>query len=101
LTHSVFGQVTTVRKFTNGDIEVDFYHDDEITTYRYSSDPSRLGNFPKELTETLVSTLSTDTCIEIFFGDDGNPTYVELEECDDEDDLEDDEELEDDSNLED
>jgi hypothetical protein len=78
-----------VRKFANGDIEVDFYHDDEITTYRYSSDPNRLGNFPKELTETLISTLSTDTCIEIFFEDDGNPKYVELEEC--EDDLDDDE----------
>ena len=101
MTHSVFGQVTTVRKFVNGDIEVDFYHDDEITTYRHSSDPSRLGNFPKELTETLASTLSTDTCIEIFFGDDGNPTYVELEECDDEDDLEDDEEFDENSNLED
>jgi len=100
LAHSIFGQVNTVRKFVNGDIEVDFYHDDEITTYRYSSDPSRLGNFPKELTETLVSTLATDTCIEIFFGDDGNPTYVELEECDD-DDLEDDEEFDEDSNLED
>jgi hypothetical protein len=101
LAHSIFGQVNTVRKFVNGDIEVDFYHDDEITTYRYSSDPSRLGNFPKELVETLISTLSTDTCIEIFFGDDGNPTYVELEECDDEDDLEDDEEFDEDSNLED
>ena len=101
MAHSIFGQVNTVRKFVNGDIEVDFYHDDEITTYRYSSDPSRLGNFPKELTETLVSTLATDTCIEIFFGDDGNPTYVELEECDDEDDLEDDEEFDEDSNLED
>ena len=101
MTHSIFGQVITVRKFANGDIEVDFYHDDEITTYRHSSDPSRLGNFPKELTETLASTLSTDTCIEIFFGDDGNPTYVELEECDDEDDLEDDEEFDENSNLED
>lgn len=100
MAHSIFGQVTTVRKFVNGDIEIDFYHDDEITTYRYSSDPSRLGNFPKELVETLVSTLSTDTCIEIFFGDDGNPTYVELEECDDEDDLEDDEDYDEDSNLE-
>lgn len=96
MTHSIFGQVITVRKFANGDIEVDFYHDDEITTYRHSSDPSRLGNFPKELTETLASTLSTDTCIEIFFGDDGNPRYIELEECDDEDDLDDDE-LDDDS----
>ncbi|MFB5626150.1 MAG: hypothetical protein ACE5RQ_05200 [Nitrosopumilus sp.] len=101
MTHSIFGQVITVRKFANGDIEVDFYHDDEITTYRHSSDPSRLGNFPKELTETLASTLATDTCIEIFFGDDGNPTYIELEECDDEDDLEDDEEFDEDSNLED
>ena len=89
MVYSIFGQVTTVRKFVNGDIEVDFYHDDEITTYRYSSDPNRLGNFPKELTETLISTLSTDTCIEIFFEDDGNPTYVELEECGD--DLDDDE----------
>jgi len=98
LSESVFGQVTTVRKFATGDIEVDFYHEDELTTYRYSSDPSRLGNFPKELIETLVSTLATDICIEIFFGDDGNPTHVELEECDDEeDDLEEDEELDDDS----
>jgi len=97
LSESVFGQVTTVRKFTSGDIEVDFYHEDELTTYRYSSDPSRLGNFPKELIEILVSTLATDICIEIFFGDDGNPTHVELEECDDEDDLEEDEEFDDDS----
>lgn len=101
MSKSIFGQVTTVRKFTTGDIEVDFYHEDELTTYRYSSDPSRLGNFPKELIEILVSTLATDICIEIFFGDDGNPTYVELEECDDEeDDLEEDEEFDDDSDSE-
>ncbi len=97
MSKSIFGQVTTVRKFATGDIEVDFYHEDELTTYRYSSDPSRLGNFPKELIEIMVSTLATDICIEIFFGDDGNPTYVELEECDDEeDDLEEDEEFDDD-----
>ena len=96
MTHSIFGQVTTVRKFAHGDIEFDFYHEDEITTYRYSSDPSRLGNFPKELVEILVSTLTTNVCVEIFFGDDGNPTHVELEECDDEEeDLE--EESDDDS----
>jgi len=100
LAQSVFGQVITVRKFANGDIEVDFYHEDELTTYRYSSDPNRLGNFPKELIKILVSTLSTDICVEIFFGDDGNPTYVELEECDDEDDLEEDEEFNDDSDSE-
>jgi hypothetical protein len=94
LPHSIFGQVTTVRKFTHGDIEFDFYHEDEITTYRYSSDPNRLGNFSKELIEILISTLATDVCVEIFFGDDGNPTHVELEECDDEEDLE--EELDDD-----
>ena len=99
MSHSIFGQVTAVRKFTHGDIEVDFYHEDEITTYRYSSDPSRLGNFPKELVEILVSTLATNVCVEIFFGDDGNPTHVELEECDDEEDLE--EELDDDSDLDD
>ena len=96
MTHSIFGEVTTVRKFAHGDIEFDFYHEDEITTYRYSSDPSRLGNFPKELVEILVSTLTTNVCVEIFFGDDGNPTHVELEECDDEEeDLE--EESDDDS----
>ena len=99
LTHSIFGQVTTVRKFTNEDIEFDFYHEDEITTYRYSSDLNRLGNFPKDLIEILVSTLATDVCVEIFFGDDGNPTHVELEECDDEEDLE--EDLDDDSDSDD
>ena len=97
MSESIFGEVTTVRKFVTGDIEVDFYHEDELTTYRYSSDPSRLGNFPKELIEILASTLTTNICIEIFFGDDGNPTHVELEECDDEeDDLEEDEEFDDD-----
>lgn len=85
MAHSVYGQVTTVRKFLHGDIEFDFHHEDEFTSYRYSSDPSRLGNFPKELCEILISTLATDICVEIFFGDDGNPTHVELEECDDED----------------
>jgi hypothetical protein len=83
-----------VRKFTNGDIEVDFYHEDEITEYRYSSEPGRLGNFPKELAKTLASTLATNICVEIYFGEDGNPTHVELEECDD--DLEDDKELDED-----
>ena len=92
MSHTLFGQVVGVRKFVNGDIEVDFYHDDEITKLLYSSNSSRLGNFPKELTETLASTLSTDVCIEIFFGDDGNPTHIELEECEDED-LEEDEEI--------
>ena len=84
--HSIFGEVVGVRKYANGDIEIDFYHDDAVTEYRYSSNPSRLGNFPKELAETLASTLATDICIEIFFGDDGTPTHVELEECDDESD---------------
>ncbi len=83
-----------VRKFANGDIEVDFYHEDEITEYRYSSEPGRLGNFPKELAETLASSLATNICIEIYFDEDGNPTHVELEECDD--DLEDNDEFDED-----
>ena len=85
--NSLFGQVMGVRRFVNGDIEIDFYHEDKITEYRYSSDPSRLSNFPKELSESLASTLATNICAEIYFGDDGNPTHIELEECDD--DLED------------
>lgn len=93
MSYSLFGQVMGVRKFVNGDIEIDFYHEDKITEYRYSSDSSRLGNFPKELTETLASTLATDICVEIYFGNDGNPTHIELEECDD--DSEDDESDED------
>ena len=76
----------TVRKFINGDIEVDFYHEDEVTEYRYSSDPSRLSNFPKELAETLAFTLASDICIEIYFDDDDNPTHIELEECGDDED---------------
>ncbi len=94
MSYSLFGQVMGVRKFTNGDIEVDFYHEDEITEYRYSSEPGRLGNFPKELAETLASSLATNICIEIYFDEDGNPTHVELEECDD--DLEDNDEFDED-----
>lgn len=74
-----------VRKFVNGDVEVDFYHEYEVTQYRYSSDSSRLSNFPKDLIESLALTLGTDICIEIFFGEDGNPTHIELEECGDDD----------------
>ena len=86
MTTSIFGEVIRVRKFTNGDIEIDFYHDDQITEYRYSADPSRLGNFPKDLAETLASTLDTIICIEIFFQDNGTPSHIELEQCDDEED---------------
>ena len=99
MTTSIFGEVIRVRKFSNGDIEIDFHHEEQITEYRYSADPSRLGNFPKDLAETLVSTLSTDICIEIFFQDDGIPSHIELEQCEDEDDEEldeDDEELDED-----
>ena len=97
---SVFGEVIRVRKFTNGDIEIDFHHEEQITEYRYSANPGRLGNFPKDLAETLVSTLDTTICVEIFFQDDGIPSYIELEQCDDEDDEDDeyDEDDEDDDN---
>ena len=93
MTSSIFGEVIRVRKFSSGDIEIDFHHEEQITEYRYSADPSRLGNFPKDLAETLASTLDTSICIEIFFQDDGIPSHIELEQCEDEeDDAEDNEE---------
>jgi len=95
LTSSIFGEVIKVRKFTNGDIEIDFHHEEQITEYRYSADPSRLGNFPKDLAETLASTLDTSICIEIFFEDDGIPSHIELEQCEDDEDDEDDEDEDD------
>ena len=70
------------RKYANGDIEIDFYHEDELTEYRYSSNPNKLSTFPKELAETLVSTLGSDICIEIYFDKNGTPSHIELEECD-------------------
>ena len=84
MTTSIFGEVIRVRKFTNGDIEIDFHHEEQITEYRYSADPGRLGNFPKDLAETLASTLDSSICIEIFFQNDGLPSHIELEQCDDE-----------------
>jgi len=39
LTNSVFGEVIKVRKFNNGDLEIDFHHDEQITQFRYSDDP--------------------------------------------------------------
>ena len=81
MTSSIFGEVIRVRKFSNGDIEIDFHHEEQITEYRYSADPSRLGNFPKNLAETLALTLDTTICVEIFFQDDGIPSYLELEQC--------------------
>jgi len=39
----------------------------------------------------LASTLDTSICIEIFFQDDGIPSHIELEQCEDDEDDEDDE----------
>ena len=91
MSFSLFGQIVGVRKYVNGDIEVDFYHEDEIAEYRYFSDENQTNAFPKELIETLASTLATNVCVEIYFDDQNNPTYVELEEC--EDDLDKDEDF--------
>ncbi|CAD6368479.1 conserved hypothetical protein [metagenome] len=82
MAYSTFGQVVGVRKYANGNIEIDFYHDDEIIEYKYSVNSDILGNFPKELAETLASTLATDICVEIYFEENGNPSHIELEECD-------------------
>ena len=98
MTTSIFGEVIKVRKFTNGDIEIDFHHEEQITEYRYSAEPGRLGNFPKDLAETLASTLDTTICVEIFFQDDGIPSHIELEQCEDDEEFDDDEEFEDDDN---
>jgi len=82
LAYSIFGQVVGVRKYANGDIEIDLYHEDEITEYKYSSNSNVDRNFPKELAETLASTLASDICVGIYFDDNQNPTHIELEECD-------------------
>ena len=71
-----------VRKFANGNIEIDFYHDDEIIEYKYSTNSNTSDNFPKELADTLALTLGSDICIEIYFEENGTPTHIELEECD-------------------
>jgi hypothetical protein len=78
----MFGQVVGVRKYANGDIEIDFYHDDEITEYKFSSNSNTSDNFPKNLAEALASTLASDICIEIYFDENRSPTHIELEECD-------------------
>jgi len=74
--------VVGVRKYVNGDIEIDFYHEDDLTEYKHSSDSNAVGNLSKELAETLASTLASDICTEIYFNDNGSPTHIELEECD-------------------
>ncbi|PIN84034.1 MAG: hypothetical protein COV65_01985 [Nitrosopumilales archaeon CG11_big_fil_rev_8_21_14_0_20_33_24] len=82
MAYSIFGQVVGVRKYANGNIEIDLYHEDEITEYKYSSNSNVDRNFPKELAETLASTLASDICVGIYFDDNQNPTHIELEECD-------------------
>ncbi|MCE9652352.1 MAG: hypothetical protein K8Q89_04755 [Nitrosarchaeum sp.] len=82
MSYSMFGQVVGVRKYANGDIEIDFYHNDEITEYKFSSNSNTSDNFPKHLAEALASTLASDICIEIYFDENGSPTHIELEECD-------------------
>ena len=99
MSSSIFGQVVGVRKFSDGTIEVEFYHEDEITEFRYSPNADISGNLmPKILAESLSSTLASNICVEIYFGDDGVVTHIELEECDD--DLEECDDLEEDGDLE-
>ncbi len=67
MTTSVFGEVIKVRKFTNGDIEIDFHHEEQITEYRYSADPGRLGNFPKDLAVNISFNIGYNyLCWDIF-----------------------------------
>ena len=66
MTTSIFGEVIRVRKFSNGDIEIDFHHEEQITEYRYSADPGRLGNFPKDLALKWALSLILTPTISIF-----------------------------------
>jgi hypothetical protein len=66
----------------------------KIIEYRYSNASGKLGNFPKNLAETLASTLDTNVCIEIFFHDNGTPSHIELEQCGDDQDEDDDQDEE-------
>ena len=82
----MFGSIVGVRRFTDSSIEVDFYHNDEIIKYRYSTDPNATNIITKELIESLADVLGTDICVEINFGIGGNIFSIEFEECDDSDD---------------
>jgi hypothetical protein len=88
LASSLFGKVVAVRKFVSGEIEIDFQHEEEVSNYRYSSESSKC-NFPKELAETLITAINFGICVEIFFDDSGNPTHLQLEECDEDDEFDD------------
>lgn len=85
LTRSIFGNVVGIRRHSQGDIEIDFFHDeDDITELRYSSNLEK-SNLTKELAESLCVTLATDICAEVFLDDNDKVTHIEFEECDYED----------------
>lgn len=88
MSYSVFGYVIGARRYTNGNIEIDFFHDNKTTILKHLAD-SKISNFTKELADNLANTLGTDICAEIFFDNDGNTTHIEFEECDYDDDTED------------
>lgn len=82
MTYSIFGYVIGVRRFNNGDIEVDFFHDDDKTTILKFSNESKGSILSKDLAESLANTLGTDICTELFFDGAENISYIEFEECD-------------------
>ena len=88
MSYSVFGYVIGIRRYSNGNIEIDFFHDDKTTILKHSVD-SKGSNLTKELADNLANTLGTDICVEIFFDADGNTTHIEFEECDYDDEAED------------
>ncbi len=87
--YSVFGYVIGARRFTNGNIEIDFFHDDDKTTILKYSIDSKDSNLTQALADNLANTLGTDICVEIFFDNDANITHIEFEECDYDDDTQD------------
>ena len=84
------GYVFMVRRHTNGDIDVGFYHDDQEDELHYFSDSSRGGSLTKEVANALAETLGRNIWTEIQFGDDGISTSVELTETEEYDESEDD-----------
>ena len=81
MSYSVFGDVIGARRYANGNIEIDFFHDEKTTVLKHSVD-SKESNLTKDLADNLANTLGTDICVEIFFDADGNTIYIEFEECD-------------------
>lgn len=78
----VSGYVSKVKRYTNGEIDIGFFSDDEEIELHYFINSTKGGSLTREIANALADTLGHNIWAEIQFNDENIATSVELQEFD-------------------